>query len=65
MINIMIEISGYIFVAISLGYFFGWLITKIMLKERYQARLDEVVSSSNLTNSEYQKLKDLYYYQLK
>ena len=38
----MIEISVYILVAILLGYFFGWLITKIVLKSRYKKHLDEI-----------------------
>jgi len=40
--NTIIEISAYIFMSILLGGFFGWLITKLLLKERYQKDLNEV-----------------------
>ena len=56
--NIMIEISTYIFIAILLGYFFGWLITKLLLKERYQNRLDEIILKNNTEKEEINKIKD-------
>ena len=43
MINIIIEISAYIFAAIVLGYFFGWLSTRVVLTKRYQTKLDEII----------------------
>ena len=46
MINIMIQISAYILGAILLGYLFGWLITKLLLKERYQTQLNEIVAKN-------------------
>jgi len=52
------KISAYIFVAIVLGYFFGWLITKLLLKERYQAYLDEIVLNKNIELEEINKIKD-------
>lgn len=58
MINIMVEISAYIFVAILLGYFFGWLITKLLLKERYQAHLDEIILNNNTKTEDINKIKD-------
>jgi molybdopterin converting factor small subunit len=58
MINIMIEISAYILFAILLGYFFGWLITKLLLKERYQRHLDEIVLNNNMEMKEITKIKD-------
>ena len=61
MINIMIEISAYIFIAIILGYFFGWLITKLLLKERYQSHLDEIILKNNTEKEEINKIKDELY----
>ena len=61
MTNIMIEISSYIFMAILLGYFFGWLITKLLLKERYQSRLDEIVLNNHTEIEEINKIKDELY----
>ena len=58
MINIIIEISAYIFVAILLGYFFGWLITKLLLKERYQTHLDEIILKNNTEKEDINKIKD-------
>jgi len=58
MINIMVEISAYIFVAILLGYFFGWLITKLLLKKRYQAHLDEIILNNNTKTEDINKIKD-------
>jgi antitoxin component HigA of HigAB toxin-antitoxin module len=57
----MIEISAYIFLAILLGYFFGWLITKLLLKERYQTHLDEIVVSNNIETEELSGLKEEIY----
>ena len=54
----MLEISTYIFIAILLGYFFGWLITKLLLKERYQTYLDEISLNKNIEAEEVQKIKD-------
>jgi uncharacterized protein YeeX (DUF496 family) len=56
--NIMIEISTYIFIAIVLGYFFGWLITKLLLKERYQSQLDEMLVDNKTETEEINKIKD-------
>jgi hypothetical protein len=58
MIDIMIQISAYIFVAILLGYFFGWLITKLLLKERYQTYLDEITLHEDIDMQEINKIKD-------
>lgn len=58
MINIMVQISAYIFIAILLGYFFGWLITKLLLKERYQKRLNEVSLTNDIELEEIRKIKD-------
>ena len=52
MIDVMIEISVYIFAAIVLGYFFGWLTTRLALKKRYQAKLDEIVLTKQLTSDD-------------
>ena len=57
MINIMIQISAYILGAILLGYFFGWLITKLLLKERYQTQLNEIVAK-NRDGEDINKIKD-------
>ena len=63
MINVMIALSTYIFVAILLGCFFGWLITKLLLKEKYQMRLDEVVLKNNTEVKEMNEIKDeLFHY---
>ena len=56
--NLMIEISIYIFVAILLGYFFGWLITKLLLKEKYQTHLDKIILSNNADIEEINEIKD-------
>ncbi|CAA6826414.1 MAG: Unknown protein [uncultured Sulfurovum sp.] len=59
----MIQISTYIFIAILLGYFFGWLITKLLLKERYQHHLDKIVLNTNTGIEELNKIKEeLYQY---
>lgn len=58
MINIALQISTYIFIALLLGYFFGWLITKSLIKERYQAYLDEFVSNNSVETEETRKIKD-------
>ena len=42
MINIIIEIAAYVLIAILLGLFFGWLITKLLLKEQYQKKLTNI-----------------------
>jgi len=39
MINIVIEISLYLIAAILVGFIFGWLISKLILKERYEIDL--------------------------
>ena len=58
MINIIIEISAYLFVAILLGYFFGWLITKLLLKERYQAHLDKIILNNTREMEETSEIRD-------
>ncbi|HIP51329.1 MAG TPA: hypothetical protein EYG94_04490 [Campylobacterales bacterium] len=58
MINIMIEIGAYIFVAILLGYFFGWIITRLILKERYQNYLDEIILNNRTEAEELSKIND-------
>jgi len=58
MINIMIEIGVYIFVAILLGYFFGWIITRLILKERYQNYLDEIILNNRTESEELSKIND-------
>jgi len=40
--NTIIEISAYIAIAILLGLIFGWLITRLLLKEKYQKDLNDV-----------------------
>jgi len=40
--NTIIEISAYIAIAILLGLVFGWLITRLLLKEKYQKDLTDV-----------------------
>ena len=42
MINLIIEIGSYITVAILLGLFFGWLITKLLLKDKCQKELSSI-----------------------
>jgi len=39
-IDTIIEISTYIFIAILLGLIFGWLITSLLLKEKYEKELN-------------------------
>ena len=40
--NLIIEISSYITIAILLGLFFGWLITKLLLKDKCQKELSTI-----------------------
>ncbi len=54
----MIEITTYMFLAILLGYFFGWLITKLVLTERYQARLNEILAKREKSRESINKIKD-------
>ena len=42
MMNLIIEISSYITIAILLGLFFGWLITKLLLKDKCQKELSTI-----------------------
>jgi hypothetical protein len=55
MINIIIEISIYIFVAIALGYFFGWLITRLLLKQKYEIDLEKIMLNKKLSSDDDQK----------
>lgn len=41
MINIIIEISLFLIVAILLGYTFGWFTSKAMIKEKYEQKINE------------------------
>ncbi|HHS92589.1 MAG TPA: hypothetical protein ENK82_04525 [Campylobacterales bacterium] len=50
MINIAIQITVYIFLAIVLGYVFGWLITKLQLTKRYESRLKAVLNQNKENN---------------
>lgn len=38
----IVEISMYIIVAILLGYVFGWLMSSMLLKDRYKNQLNEI-----------------------
>ena len=58
MISIMIQITTYIFLAILLGFIFGWLIAKVLLKKKYQKRLDAVISVKEVDADEVNKLKE-------
>jgi len=42
MIPLMLEISSYLITALILGYFFGWIITKARLKERFLKKEQEL-----------------------
>lgn len=54
----MIEISSYIILALFIGYFFGWLITKIIVREKYQEKLDHFISNKSVDVDEVKLLKD-------
>ncbi|MBU1667887.1 hypothetical protein KKC13_05665 [bacterium] len=41
MINIIIEISLFLIIALLLGYTFGWFTSKAMLKEKYERQIHE------------------------
>lgn len=58
MINIMIQISTYIFMAILLGFIFGWLIARLILKDRYEVALKNVSVLENIDAQELKQLKD-------
>jgi uncharacterized membrane protein YciS (DUF1049 family) len=49
-IDTIIEISTYIFIAILLGLVFGWLITSLLLKEKYENDLQRL-SKQRATSS--------------
>jgi uncharacterized membrane-anchored protein YhcB (DUF1043 family) len=57
MINTIIEISSYIFIAILLGLIFGWLITSLLLKEKYQEDLTDVSEELDAYKKDYTLLK--------
>jgi len=57
MINTIIEISAYIFIAILLGLIFGWLITSLLLKEKYQEDLTDVSEELDAYKKDYALLK--------
>ena len=61
MINILIEISTYLIIAILLGYLFGWLITSLILKEKYQNYLDEFIKNKNLEQDDLKQVKEELY----
>ncbi|CAA6802854.1 MAG: Unknown protein [uncultured Sulfurovum sp.] len=55
----MVQITAYIFIAIILGYFFGWLITKILLRNQYQNKLEALNIKKSVIEEEVLKnLKD-------
>jgi len=57
MINTIIEIDVYISIAILLGLFFGWLITKLLLKEQCQEELKDVSEELVAYKKDYKLLK--------
>jgi len=56
-INTIIEISSYIFIAILLGLIFGWLITSLLLKEKYEEDLNAVSEELDAYKKDYKLLK--------
>ncbi len=65
MLNIIIQIGAYIFIATLLGYFFGWLITRIQLKKQCKAmeeRYEKEIAAFILEREDItQKYKELLY----
>jgi len=63
MINIIIEISLFLIIALLLGYTFGWFTSKAMLKEKYEQQIYEF---NTLYGDDLNKIreikKDLEYY---
>jgi len=57
MINTIIEISSYIFIAILLGVIFGWLITTLLLKDKYEQDLTDVSEELLAYKKDYKLLK--------
>ena len=57
MTHIIIEIGSYLFIAILLGAFFGWLITKLLLKKRYEEDIDEISKELVAYKKDYKLLK--------
>lgn len=51
------QISAYLIIGILLGYFFGWLITKIYLTQKYQGKLDQFISTKSVDVKELDKVK--------
>ena len=57
MTHIIIEIGSYLVIAILLGAFFGWLITKLLLKKRYEEDIDEISKELVAYKKDYKLLK--------
>jgi len=55
--HIIIEIGSYLVIAILLGAFFGWLITKLLLKKRYEEDIDEISKELVAYKKDYKLLK--------
>jgi len=55
--NTIVEISGYIFIAILLGVIFGWLITTLLLKDKYEQDLTDVSEELLAYKKDYKLLK--------
>jgi predicted RNase H-like nuclease (RuvC/YqgF family) len=58
MLNIALQISVYISIAIILGYSFGWLITKLSLEKRYKQKIQSIIVQKERPNLEISELKE-------
>jgi len=56
-VQTVIEISSYIIIAISLGYLFGWLITKNIIEDRCEKRLKEYYNENAKEIREAKRIK--------
>lgn len=57
MIEIITQISAYLVAGILLGYFFGWIITKIYVTQKYQGKLDQFMATKSVDVNELDKVK--------
>lgn len=58
MLNIALQISGYIVIAIMLGYLFGWLITKLHFEKVYKEKLTSIIVDKDQPIVEASELKE-------
>jgi chromosome segregation ATPase len=58
MLNIALQISVYLLIAIILGYTFGWLITKLHFEKVYTEKLNRMTATKEQPMAETSELKE-------